>query len=159
MKKLLILVCTVPLLAACDGRFIKDEFLSSECLEAGERLTLEGYTITAIHYGDSRMIVLPISKIHANSEFRFKLIPDKKKSDEFNWEDAWVEISSDDDDADTPPNWLDAEGSHAANDGWLVACVPDIAPGRKIKYKVSVSKAEGEAALGLLDPRAVVIPN
>jgi hypothetical protein len=159
MKKMLILVCLAPLCAACDGRFVKDEFLSSECLDGDERLTLEGYTVTAITYGDSHLVVIPVSKIRPNSEFRFKLIPQKNKADEFNWQNAWVAISSDDDDSDSPPNWLDVSGSHSNNDGWLVACVPELEVGRIIKYKVSVSESSGSPELGMLDPRADVIPN
>ena len=159
MKKMLILVCLTPLFAACDGRFIKNEFLSSECLDGGQRLTLEGYTVTGVTYGDSHLVVIPVSKIHPNSEFRFKLIPQKNKTDEFDWQDAWVAISSDDDDSDSPANWLDVSGSHSANDGWLVACVPDLEAGRTIKYKVSVSETSVSPELGMLDPRADVIEN
>jgi hypothetical protein len=158
MKRILILVCVVPLFAACDGRFIKDEFLSSECRDGGIRLELEGYTVTAIAYGDSHLVVIPVSEIHANSEFRFRLVPKKNKdTDEFSWEDAWVEITSDDDDTDVEPNWLDVSGSYSDNDGWLVACVPEIAAGRTIKYKVSVKRTAAGQELGMLDPRADVI--
>jgi hypothetical protein len=168
MKRLLILACMAPLFAGCDGRFIKDDFLSSECLENGNRLNLEGYTVTAIAYGDSHLVVIPVSKLRPNSEFRFKLLPEsKKKTDEFNWVNAWVEISSEDDqvgddDDMKPSNWLNVAGSHSGDDGWLVACVPDLEVGREIKYKVSVwanqADSATEPALGILDPRAVLIP-
>ena len=157
MTKKLLLLCALPLLGACDGKFIRKEFLSSQCFDGGTRLTLEGYTATAIAYGDSHMVVIPLSKVHSNSEFRFRLSPKKQDNDKFDWKDATVVITSEDDDGDVPANWLDVSGTYRDKDGWLVACVPDIQTARQIKYKVSVTKDGNE--LGMLDPRAEIIPD
>ena len=157
MTKKLFILCALPLLGACDGKFIRKEFLSSECLDGGTRLTLEGYTATAIAYGDSHMVVIPLSKVHSNSEFRFRLRPQKQDNDQFDWKDATIVVTSEDDDGDVPANWLDVSGTYRDNDGWLVACVPDIETMRQIKYKVSVTKDGNE--LGMLDPRADIIPD
>lgn len=155
MNKKLLLLCALPLFGACDGKFIKRDFVSSECFDGSAPRSLVGYTATGIAYGDSYMVVIPISKVRPNSEFRFRLKPQKRKTDLIDWEDATVVITSEDDNGDTPPNWLDVSGTYRDNNGWLVTCVPNIETERQVKYKVSVTKDGNE--LGMLDPRADII--
>ena len=155
MNRKFLLLCVLPLFGACDGKFIKKDFVSSECFDGGVPLSFEGYTATGVAYGDSHMVVLPLSEVHANSEFRFRLHPQRQDSDQFDWKDATVVITSEDDDGDTPANWLETSGTYRDNDGWLVVCVPNIETERQVKYKVSVTKDGSE--LGMLDPRADII--
>lgn len=158
MKNLIILLCVLVVSAGCrDGQFIKDNFTSSTC-----GISFSGYTATVVHYGDSRLFVLPISKIRPDTEFRFRLLPKVRKTDPpVDYRDAFVSITSDDDDLDTPANWLDVSGTLNANGNWLVTCVPAAAglTQSRYKYKVTVSWP-GVAAvdtLGYLDPRADII--
>jgi len=156
MKKMLFLLIALPLLAACNGKAVKTSFASSECLNGGAPLSLEGYTVTAVAYGDSYLIVIPISTVHPNSEFRFALAPKRRSSENRDYKTATVSNTSDDDDADTPANWMDVSGTFAS-DGTLVACVPNIATGQTYKYKVTISDGGG-TEYGMLDPRADIIP-
>jgi hypothetical protein len=115
-----------------------------------------------VHYGDSRLIVLPISKIRPESEFRFALLPKIRKTDPpVNYEDAFVSISSDDDDTDTPPDWLDVSGTLSGDGKFLVTCVPPESGLTKTQYKYKVTVSWPGVApadtLGYLDPRADVI--
>ena len=161
MRKFIILLCVLVASAGCrDGQFIRSTFTSSTC--GGGGISFSGYTVTAVHYGDSRLFVLPISKVRPDTEFRFGLLPKVKNTDPpVNYRDAFVSITSDDDDSDTPANWLDVSGT-LNNDGkTLVTCVPPAAGLTKnqYKYKVTVSWP-GTAAvdtLGYLDPRADII--
>ena len=155
MNKRLLLLLLVPLFAACDGKFIKNDFLSSACAtEDGARLKLVGRTTTKITYGDSELKVKPISQVHSKSEFRFKLHPQRQDTDEFAWTTAVVKITSDE---DSPGNWLEASGTYENNKDGLIVCVPPFKEKRQIKYKVSVYKDDKE--LSMLDPRADLIPH
>jgi len=159
MKRLIILLCVLVVSAGCrDGQFIKKAYTSSACSSA----SFSGYTATIVHYGDSRLFVLPISKIRPESEFRFLLLPKVRKTDPpVDYKNAFVSITSDDDDGDTPANWLDVKGTLNADGKTLVTCVPSASGLTKsqYKYKVTVSwPSEAPAdALGYLDPRADVI--
>ena len=161
MRKTIILLGVLVAMGGCrDGQFIKDTFTSTTC--GGGGISLSGYTATVVHYGDSRLFVLPISKIKPASEFRFVLLPKIRDTDlPVNYEDAFVTITSDDDDADTPANWLNVSGTVNADGDSLVTCVPPAAGRTKsqYKYEVTVSWPDADAAnmLGYLDPRADVI--
>jgi hypothetical protein len=162
MKKTIVLLLTISLMSACHhGKAIKKTFTSSECFDGGAPLSLDGYTITGVAYGDSYLVVVPLSTVHPNSEFRFALAPKKRSNQNRDYKTAKVSITSDDDDGDTPADWLDVEGTYAdAVDGMLVACVPDFALGedetKTYKYKVTIS--DGTTVYGYLDPRADIIP-
>lgn len=151
----------VLIVTACDGRFQKKNFKSQVCQNTLVTPTLVdvlGYTRTAIHYGDSRVIVIPISKIKENSEFRFVLLPKlRSKTDgAIDYKKVNVAITSTDDDGDVPPNWLDVDGSFDADKGVLAVCVP---PGiSKTQYKFKVTVTNGADKLAMLDPRADVVP-
>ena len=160
MRKLFVFLLALLSVVGCrDGQFVRDTFVSA-C--GGGGISLTGYTITGINYGDSRLLVLPVSKIMPESEFRFGLIPKVRKTDPpVVYQDAIVSISSTDDDLDTPPNWLDVSGSYNAKRGTLVTCVPEAAGLKRTEYKFDVTVSwPGTAAsdtLSMLDPRANVI--
>lgn len=159
-NKLLTLLVIFLSIAGCrDGQFVRSSFVSA-C--GGGGISLTGYTVTGIHYGDSRLIVLPVSKIKPESEFRFTLIPKAKKSDPpVDYKDAFVTITSSDDDLDTPPNWLDVSGSLTVDGRTLVTCVPKEAGLKNTEYKFDVTVSwpgtDPGDTLGFLDPRVRVI--
>lgn len=160
MKKLIFLILILPLVAACDGMARKKSFTSDTCVDGGgDPAEMKGYTRTAIAYGDSYLVVIPISEVRPETEFRFHLAPKRFDNENIDYESATVSITSDDDDGDTPADWLDVEGTFSVN-GTLVACVPDIAPDQTYKYKVTISTTNGGTTTvhGFLDPRADIIP-
>jgi len=152
MKNLLIALFLAMLVSSCssDGKFRKGIFTSTAC--SGQQSS--GFTMTAIHYGDSRLIVIPISAIEPNSEFRFLLVPKKRRdSDIHNFEKMDVAISSNDDDGDAEPNWLQVNGNYDDDGPMLTLCVPATLSKSQYKYDVVVEN------VGQLDPRADVIIN
>ncbi len=159
MQKRLIILLACAVLAGCrDGQFIRDAFTSSACSGS----TFSGYTLTGLTYGDSQMVVLPVSTIRPESEFRIKLIPQTRPTDPpVNYKDVVITIDSTDDDADTPADWLKATGSfNSATGGWLTMCVPPAGGLTRSTYKFSVKMTDTAATpdedLGWLDPRADV---
>ena len=65
------MLLATALSAGCvNGRFHSKEFNSSVC--GGD---VKGYTVTYIAYGDSKLVVIPLSKITENTEWRFILKP------------------------------------------------------------------------------------
>jgi len=162
MSKILLTLLVFLSVAGCrDGQFVRNSF-ESACGAGG--ISLTGYTVTGINYGDSRLFVLPVSKIRPESEFRFTLIPKVRKTDPpVDYEDAFVTITSTDDDLDNPPNWLDVSGSFNVNGRTLVTCVPKEAGLKKTEYKFDVTVSwpgtDPGDTLGFIDPRAKVIRN
>lgn len=154
MNKKLLLLCALPFLGACDGKFIKKEFLSSECFDGSSALDMKGYTATFVKYGDSYLVVKPTSSIGHSSEFRFVMVPKIRKTGTLDLANVRIKVSSDDDDADTPADWLEKEGDY--NDGTLTVCVPTAPTKTSYKYKVTV--LVGGKEVGMLDPRADLIP-
>lgn len=149
MRKILITLVMSMLAVGCssDGKFRKGTFASSVC---GEQLN--GFTMTAIHYGDSRLIVIPISKIEPSTEFRFLLVPKKRSAtDIHDYDKVNVAISSADDDADASPDWLEVDGNLTDDGRILTLCVPATLGQSQYKYDVVVEN------VGRLDPRADVI--
>ena len=79
------------LLAGCcttGGNFCKRSLPSDVCATG----TISGYTLTGIAYGDSSLIVVPISHIRRDTEWRFRLQPIKLDSDYEDYKDAIVTI-------------------------------------------------------------------
>jgi hypothetical protein len=120
---------------------------------------VEGYTLTGIVYGDSKLIVVPVSKIHANTEWRFRLQPIKLDSDpaDVNYNNVNVEIRGKPASLPLPPDhnaWIAASGSYnstAAEEHTLAVCVPEAAPiGTIYEYLVEVD------FVGTIDPRGDV---
>ena len=166
MKKIVFLFLSLPLIAACDGMPRKKSFTSATCVDGGGNpLQLEGYTKTAIAYGDSYLVVVPLSRVRPNTEFRFLLAPEARSVKDPEYEAAWVTISGGKLEADgtvTAASWLDVSGQLSNTFNTLVACVPGLTVGDTYKYKVTISDKELTEAdvvtYGYIDPRADVVP-
>lgn len=151
MKKIIQVSCVLLLTAGCatNGKFDPGVFTSDVC--EGD-VSVLGITPVGIKYGDSHLFVIPVAKIKPNSEIHFRLLPQHKPAtDQEDFDTATVTISSTDDNADSPPNWLDASGSYSADDGVLKVCVPETLTRPSYKYVVTVQY------VGNLDPRADVL--
>jgi hypothetical protein len=165
MKKIVFLILTLPLIAACDGMPRKKSFTSATCVDGGgDPIQMQGYTKTAIAYGDSYLVVIPVSKIRPNTEFRFWLAPEARSSKDAEYEAAWVSISGGKVESDgtiTAASWLDVSGQLSATVEMLIACVPSLAVGDTYKFKVTISDKEltdaSAVTLGYIDPRADVV--
>lgn len=135
---------------AKDGRFI------AQAIAAGPCGAVDGYTLTAIAYGDSKMGVVAESRIRPNSEWRFYLRPILKSSDPDDYRNVDVAIVGKFPAANPPPNgndWIDVNGSYATSGSnhYITECVPANAPvGKTYEYLVKIDK------IGELDPRAKV---
>ena len=89
MYRSILLVGIALALAGCNGKFVRDTFTSSAC----GGVPFRGYTATHIAYGDSYLVVIPISKIRPETEFRFVLSPKTRKSDPpVVYKDAWLKV-------------------------------------------------------------------
>ncbi len=148
MKRIFLLVITGSFLMACsfDGKPRRSSFMSQAC-----NRQVDGFTMTAIHYGDARIFALPLSKVRPNTEFRFLLIPKHRaKTDTRDF--ATVDVTVNGKNGTEP--WLGATKSfNAASKGMLVGgCVPDnAAVGSTIHYEIHITD------VGYLDPRADVV--
>jgi len=150
MKKMTLMVCVAFLAGGCAGNGVFDPgvFTSEVC---NPPVSVLGITPVGIKYGDSHLFVIPVAKIKPNSEIHFRLLPQHKPAtDQEDFDNATVTISSADDNGDSPANWLDASGSYSADDGVLKVCVPDTLTKTSYKYEVTVQY------VGNLDPRADV---
>ena len=70
-----------------------------------------------------------------------------------------MKISSDDDDSDSPANWLEAKGTfNDSGSHTLVTCVPkrENLSKTKYKYKVSVSYPGETDIISYIDPRVEI---
>ena len=106
-----------------------------------------GGTFVNVRYGDSKLEVQPIANVHRGAALEFRLKPDRRESDEVNYETVKVSIRG----AKEPPaEWIDVEGSYRSTGGTLVVCVPEGVDKGTYYYEVEV---EG---VGTLDPRADV---
>jgi len=134
-----------------DGNYCTKNFHSVAC-----NTQVDGYTHTAVVYGDSTMTVIPISKIKENTEWRFILAPVTHPSDPNNYETAAVTITG----KNANDLWIDTAGPSGtlitgdfATDKILTACVkglPNSAVGAEYFFEVNV------AGVGTLDPRGHV---
>lgn len=131
------------LLAGCaDGKFVR--------IDEPNTCGTTGWTVTAIHYGDSRIVVIPVSEVVRDAEFRFVLVPASESTDTVDYQDVMVKVKG------KPPHdtWFDeAAGNASDGDGTIRVCVDgaSLVPGDEIAYLVEVD------GVGVLDPRATVI--
>ena len=74
MRNILAITTVSVFLSGCctTGEFCEGTIASAAC--GGE---VDGYTHTAIVYGEGNLVVVPISEIRANTEWRFYLVPTK----------------------------------------------------------------------------------
>jgi hypothetical protein len=143
MLKIITILFMAGLFAGCaDGKFIK--------IDEPNTCSTTGWTLTAIHYGDSRIVVIPISEVVKDAEFRFILLPADERTDSIDYKDVTVKVVG------KPPHdvWFEEkEGKASAGDGTIRVCMdgPSLAEGDEIYYIVEVEN------VGKLDPRAKVI--
>jgi hypothetical protein len=154
MPRISLMLLIAVLAAGCvDGRFHKKAFTSPDCG------AVTGYTYTGIVYGDSKLVVIPISNIQPGTEWRFYLKPIIQTGDPDDYNTVNVKITGKDP-ADPPApadanNWISTDGDYAsAGTGrlrYITECVPPtVAVGDKFQFMVEV------AEVGELDPRANV---
>jgi|GEM_PF-1529088 len=158
MRNLLALVSVSVVLSACctNGSFCQGEFASDAC--GGN--VVDGYTHTAIVYGEGTLVAVPISMIKPNTEWRFYLAP-TKLGGAMPPEDTTITIKGQDP-ADPPVKsggdntWINVSGKYgsAGKDGrvrFLAQCTPEtLVKGDEHKFEITV---EG---IGNLDPRGRV---
>jgi hypothetical protein len=144
------------LFAGCaDGKFHKKNITTGPCAPAS------GYTHTVIAYGDGKMVVIPISEIREDSEWRFYLMPLNDLGGRTLATNVDIEIKGQDP-ADPPVasgalnTWIDVTGSYdtatvAGRSRYLVQCTPDVmVDGDEHKFEVIID------GVGTLDPRGRV---
>jgi hypothetical protein len=151
MNKVILLVAIAVMLSACvNGKPRNKVFNSTLCGNVA------GYTISYVLYGEGKMVMIPVSKVRAESVFVVKLRP----LDEF--EDAEVTVTGSSSDTDAQA-WLTGQsGSYAGlpragfyPPGALeVGCVP--AANKDTTYKFSVKVKKGDVT-NILDPRATIV--
>jgi hypothetical protein len=145
MIRIFLLLVIIAVLGACtNGRPRNVTFDSTVC--GGE---VKGLTLTAVHYGDSRMIVLPISKVRRNTELQFMLIPKRQSSDNKAFDSIKVEIKG----SNADSAWIGVNKSFGeAAKGMVVAgCVPNDPIDTEYEFDITVP------GVGFLDPRAKVV--
>jgi hypothetical protein len=154
MTRLFLLLLVSAALTACafigkpyDGKPRKMEFDSPLCGE------VKGYTVGYIVYGDSKMVMIPLSKVAAETVFVVGLKP----LDGF--EDAEVTVTGTS--AKAIP-WLtgvtekyeDLPKGRYPKGAFEVGCVPNDPVGTQYKFAVKIEKGD---VTNLLDPRARVV--
>lgn len=161
MRRVLITLVVTTLFTGCciftrDGGFCKKGIFSPAC--AGDST---GYTRTVVAYGDSALVVVPLSNIRNKTEWRFILAPDNIRRSEKGkgyYNDKKVTITGKVDLLNPGHNdWINTAGPGATeisgtfkDDKVLTACVkpPNPMSGNKYYYDVKVED------VGILDPRA-----
>jgi len=146
MKSVAVILITAALMSGCiNGKFIKKS-VANQCEGTG-------WTHTIVHYGDSRVVVIPLSEVVAGREFRFYLVPQLKGRAAVDYSGAKIKIEG------KPPAdlWFSQiEGD--ASDVFIHTCVDDsLGEGDTFEYKVEVYWPDDVTLKALLDPRGVVI--
>ena len=146
MKSVAVILITAALMSGCiNGKFIKKS-VANQCNGTG-------WTHTIVHYGDSRVVVIPLSEVAAGQELRFYLVPQFKGRGAVDYSDATIKIVG------KPPanSWFSQiEGD--AGDLFIHTCIEDsLEVGDTFEYKVEVFWPNDTSLKALLDPRGVVI--
>ena len=146
MKKTTVLLTSLLLISACAGNGRP----SMSAKATGTCPGSVGATTTNVFSDDGELRVTPISKIRANSEFRFKLKPITRKTDATNYDNVDVEIKFKPGD---PATWINVKDSAAkATNRTLIVCVPGTAKvDDTYEFFIDADK------VGKLDPRAIVV--
>ena len=147
MNKIFGILIVSIFIVGCKGLPQEKAFHSSKCNKG-----VDGYTVTAVHYGDGRIIVIPITIVRANYELQFLLVPKiRDKTDPPNGYKTFdVEITG----TGAAASWLGSTKSFNSSNRGLMSggCVPDNAiVGTMYKYNIVVP------GIGRLDPRAEVV--
>ena len=147
MTRTTLLLLSIILCAGCapEGKFINSS-LPNSCSSTG-------YTFVVIHYGDGRIITLPIIEVLAGAELQYHLMPGP--------DSALVDFSAQTVTISpktgplfpTPPAdaaWLGATGSVDVDGNVWRVCVPDNPIGTEYYYTIDIDN------VGSIDPRADV---
>jgi len=142
-----VLLGTTVFLVGCpDGNFIKDH-LPNNC--GGQ-----GWTLTTVYYGDSRVLVIPLSEVEAGQEFRFALVTERKGRGAASYANAEIKIKG----KRSPEDDWFTEISGTKSDVTIHTCVDNgLAVGDEVHYTVEVWLPGETTARAILDPRAIVI--
>jgi hypothetical protein len=147
----MLVVTVISAGCATDGRFRSVSITGGPCGD------VSGYTVTGIAYADSKLVVVPVSRIRADTEWRFYLRPVTNPNDPDNYRDATVTIKGKFPATNPPPernDWIDVAGSWSGTNTpghYLVECVPEtVTEGEEFEFLVDVE------FVGELDPRAKV---
>jgi len=148
IKKILLFVATATMLAACPGGKPTIKPITSPLCGA-----VSGFTVSYFAYGEGEMVIIPLSKVRAETVFVVGLDP----LDGFG--DADVTVSGTSGNA----GWISATGQYDSLPRGLypkkgaleVGCVPADPVGTSYKFKIEVVKG---AVTNTLDPRADVVP-
>ena len=148
MRRILTMLLVTALLASCvDGRFQKKSFTSAKC-----GANMQGYTVTYVAYGDSKLVVIPLSKIKERTEWRFILRPLQlsKARPNVDFKNSTVTIKGKRSPED---DWISESGTYngtAADKHTLIECIGTGLAEPTYFYMVEVED------VGELDPRADV---
>lgn len=169
MKTTISVLVTSILLTGCvNGRFNSGTFNSPVCGQ------VSGYTYTLVSYGNGKIVVIPVSRIRAGTEWRFYLYPLDDLGGGSAYGDKTVTVDGKPAGSEvlaagartlgayvlpTPPaddSWLTASGEFNTANGtgrkrYITACVdPDVQVGQDWHYTVSIED------VGSVDPRGHV---
>jgi len=147
MNKAIAILLTMAVMTGCsNGKFVSKSVTNS----CGGK----GWTHAIVHYGDSRVVVVPLSDVEAGQEMRFFLIPQMKGRGAKDYLNATVKIKG----KASAPWFTEIEGT--ASNLFISKCVDgSLAIGDTFEYEVRVYWPT-DANIDLkatLDPRAVVI--
>lgn len=147
MKKTVAILLGMMLLAGCaDGLFIKPN-TPNNC-------GTTGYTLTTVLYGDSHIIVIPLSEVVAGSEFRFVLVSKAKGAGAMDFANATVKIRG----KRSPEDDWFTEISGKSSDVTIFTCIDSsLVAGDTVEYDVEVGFTAEPRPRATLDPRAKVI--
>ena len=164
-----VLVFSVLLAGCVNGKFHKESITGGAC--AG---TVNGYTHTLVAYGNGKIVVIPLSRIRANTEWRFYLYPLDKQGGSAAYGDSMVTIDGKAAGDDvlrtgatslapyvlpTPPSdddWLEASGTFNSATGtgskrYITVCVDaDVEVDQEWQYLVTIDD------VGQVDPHGKV---
>ena len=146
MKRAIAILLTAAVMTGCvNGKFVHKND-DNNC-------DGKGWTHTIVHYGDSRVVVIPLSNVAAGQEFRFFLVPQFKGRGARDVQNAKIKIT-----VKSPADLWFTEISGTASDIFISKCVDDsYSIGDEFEYKVEVYDSTGTDLKAMLDPRAVVI--
>ncbi|NNK37091.1 MAG: hypothetical protein HKP03_01310 [Xanthomonadales bacterium] len=103
--------------------------------------------LVMVNYGDSEIrIVPPVKDLARKDILRFRLVPDKKNSDEVNYNKTIVTIKG----KTADDEWIDLSGSYDSTGGFMDVCVKPGLAKKTYRYFVEVPN------VGKIDPRADV---
>ena len=164
MKRRIVLLATVLTLGGCatDGAFKTTNIAgSTSCADSS------GYTFTGLYFGEGKLVVIPISKIRRNTEWRFYLLPEDLSggsSPAYGTKDIKIDVKTPPPVSATPNAWLEIndefDNGKQGKTGWWVfgrktryfaLCVPDnLSVGDRFHFFVDIED------VGHIDPRAHV---